>query len=82
MIPANFTCGRDGRGIEVLPTGTFDPRCEGVGCPSRKQCDRCTSTSRIGAYAPLHIRRGAGDSACKLFVANRPMSTFEGIHRD
>lgn len=82
MIPVNFSLGKGGEGIPTLPVGVFDPRCEGTDCPSRKYCDRCTSTTRIGAYAPLYQRREAGDTACKLFVANRPMSTFEGVHRD
>jgi len=82
VIPANFSLGKDGQGLPVLPVGTYDPRCEGIGCPSRKQCDRCTSTTRIGAYAALYLRRDAGDSACKWIVHTRLLSTFEGMHRD
>lgn len=82
MIPADFSLGKDGKGLPVLPTGTFDPRCDGTDCPSRNYCDRHTNQGRIGSYAPLHIRREAGDTACKLFVANRPISTFEGVHRE
>lgn len=82
MIPVNFSMGKGGQGLPILPVGVLDPRCDGTACPYRKYCDRYTSTTRIGEYAPLHQRREAGDTACKLFVANQPMSTFEGVHRD
>ena len=52
--------------------------CEGMNCPSKKNCKRYTERKREDALpAAIWIRREAGSSACDMYLPIVVISTFK-----
>ena len=56
----------------------FGFRCAGTACPSATNCKRCVDKSMEGALvAAFHVRREAGDSACRMYLPVKLVTTFK-----